>query len=78
MGGHVSYPKSSNCRMYLYNDRIELEDPELTITYQNMSNIENADENKISALRVAMFGIIGALWKKKASVYDHSVYGSFR
>ena len=30
-----------------------------------MTNIENMDEQKLSALRVIGFGVIGALWKKK-------------
>jgi hypothetical protein len=65
MGGHPEHPKSSDSRVYFYNDRIELENPELTIPFKSMVNIENADEKRISAFRVVMFGIIGALWKKK-------------
>jgi hypothetical protein len=65
MGGHIEYPKPCGCRLNFYNDRIELENPELTIPYQSITNIENADEKSISAFRVVMFGIIGALWKKK-------------
>jgi hypothetical protein len=30
-----------------------------------MTNIENMDEHKISALRVVLLGIIGILWKKR-------------
>jgi hypothetical protein len=30
-----------------------------------MTNIESANEDKISAFRVAMLGIVGGLWKKK-------------
>lgn len=65
MGGHVEYPKPINSRIYLYYDRIQLENPDLVIPYQSITNIENMDEKKISALRVVALGIIGALWKKK-------------
>lgn len=65
MGGHIEYPKSSYSRMYFYNERIELENPRIVIPYQSITNIQNADEKTISALRVVMFGIVGALWKKK-------------
>ena len=65
MGGHVEYPKSTYCRIYFYNDRIELENPRIIIPFQSITNIQNADEKTISAFRVVMFGIIGALWKKK-------------
>jgi hypothetical protein len=30
-----------------------------------MTNIENANEDRISAMRIAMLGIVGGLWKKK-------------
>lgn len=30
-----------------------------------MMNIENPDQDKVSAFRVVMLGIIGALWKKR-------------
>src|SRR4029078_12251748 len=72
MGGHAEYPKSSNCKLYFYNDRIELENPELVIPYRSITNIENMDEKKISAGRVIALGlvfvplaIVGAMWKKK-------------
>jgi len=71
MGGHVEYPKPSNCRLYFYNDRIELEDPNLIIPYESIFNIENMDQKKISAGRVVALGlvflplaIVGAMWKK--------------
>jgi len=30
-----------------------------------MVNVESTNEDKMSAFRVAMFGIVGGLWKKK-------------
>jgi len=71
MGGHVEYPKPMNSRIYLYYDRIQVENPDLIIPYQSMTNIENMDEKKISAKRVIGLGlvfvilaIVGAMWKK--------------
>ncbi len=53
----------------MYDDRIEIglgqQSTLLTIPYSSMINIENMDEKKIEAERVVMFGIIGALWKKR-------------
>lgn len=70
VGGHKAHPTSADTCIYIYNDRIEIgvseEDTELSIPYANMIGIENADKDKISAFRVVMFGVIGALWKKKA------------
>lgn len=39
-----------------------------------MINIENADKDKVSLFRVAMFGVIGALWKKN-HIYTIIQYG---
>lgn len=71
MGGHGEYPKPMNCRIYLYYDRIQLENPDLIIPYESLTNIENMDEKKISAKRVIGLGlvfvplaIVGAMWKK--------------
>jgi hypothetical protein len=78
IGGHVEYPKSRGCQITLYDNRIELnfektsffgntfeKNPTIVISYQSMTNIENANEDRLSALRVTMLGIIGGLWKKK-------------
>jgi hypothetical protein len=66
------HPKSSDAKVFVFSDRIELEDPKLRIVYNSIRNIENADEKKISALRVVGLGllflplaIVGAVWKKK-------------
>jgi len=84
LGGHVEYPKSRRCGINLKEDRLELyfeqksygdkfeKKPTLIISYQSITNIENMDEKRISALRVVALGlifvplaIVGALWKKK-------------
>jgi len=76
VGGHKAWPKSVNTMIFVYDDRIELgakqETPALTILYANIKNIENMDEQKISAERVIGLGlvfvplaIVGAVWKKR-------------
>gem|GEM_PF-1424973 len=69
-GGHVEYPKPSNCKFYLYENRVEIENPDLVIPYNAITGIENMDEKKISAKRVVALGavfvplaIVGAMWK---------------
>jgi hypothetical protein len=68
VGGHVEYPTSKDCKVFIYDNKIELHfhdgyDYKLTITipYQSMEKIESANEDKISAFRVAMLGIVGGL-----------------
>lgn len=69
--GLIEYPSSSSCRIFLYNERLELDwdkgqdEPSMVIPYKSMTNIENLDDQKISALRVIGFGVIGALWKQQ-------------
>ena len=59
-------PSSSSCRVFLYNERLELDwdkgqdEPSMVIPYKSMTSIENMDDQKIFALRVIGFGIIGA------------------
>lgn len=65
VGGHKMYPKSTDTKVLIYSDRLEVEKLNLKIPYASMTNIENADESKISAMRVVLLGVIGALWKKK-------------
>ena len=70
-GGHKAYPSPTTTRMHFYEDRIEVDNPELVIPYRIMKNIENIHEKRISALRVVVLGlifvplaIVGAMWKK--------------
>jgi hypothetical protein len=66
VGGHKMFPKSVDTAILLFNDRMEIEKlNHLKVNYKSMTNIENADESKISAMRIVLLGIIGALWKKK-------------
>jgi hypothetical protein len=72
LGCHKMHPKPSDTKVFVFSDRVELEKPKLRISYNSMSNIENAHERKISKLRVVGLGlvflplaIVGAVWKKK-------------
>ncbi len=86
IGGHKAYPTSTHTKMYFYEDHIEIENTQLTIPYSDMSNIENADKEKISLFRVVMFGVVGALWKKnhivtviqyRDEIDDHTIVVDF-
>jgi hypothetical protein len=65
MGGHKAFPKKTHTKVRIFGDSIEVTNPSLRIPYASMTNIENMDEHKISALRVVLLGIIGILWKKR-------------
>lgn len=65
LGGHKMYPKATDTKVLIYKDKVEVEKLNLQVPYTAMTHIENADEKKISAMRVVLLGLIGALWKKK-------------
>jgi len=76
LGGHKAYPanKPKDVKINIFLDRIEIHSDKFlfNIPYSQMTNIENMDEKKISALRVVGLGlvflplaIVGAIWKKK-------------
>lgn len=71
LGGHKGFPTPTDTKIHFYQDRVEIDNPKLIVPYRYMQNIENTNEQKISALRVIVLGlifvplaIVGALWKK--------------
>jgi hypothetical protein len=51
MGGHKLHPKSLDAKVYLFADRIEIEVLHIRIPYTAITDIENADEKKITGKR---------------------------
>jgi len=66
IGGHKRYALDDSLytKLYVFSDRIEVGGL-FRILYTHMTNIENVDEKRLSALRVVGLGLVGALWKKK-------------
>jgi len=65
LGGHKLYPKPLDTKVFVFSDRLEVEEPSLRIAYNSMSNIENADEKEISARPLFLVGLFAFAWKKK-------------
>jgi hypothetical protein len=65
MGGHKLHPKSLDAKVYLFADRIEVEVLHIRIPYTSITDIENADEKKITAKRMFLVGAFAFAWKKK-------------
>ena len=65
IGGHKLYPKSSDVKVHMFSDRIEVEALHIRIPYTWITDIENADEKKISARRMFLVGLYSFAWKKK-------------
>jgi hypothetical protein len=54
LGGNKLHPKSRKARITLLDDHIDVSGIDIQIPYKNVYNIENADEKKISAMRVIL------------------------
>ena len=52
LGEHKVLRKHTDTKVFVFSDRVEVEEPKLRIPYNSINNIENADEKKVSALRV--------------------------
>lgn len=65
LGGHKLYPKPLDTKIYVFTDRIEVKELNLRVPYTSISNIENADEKKITAKRMFLVGMFAFAWKKK-------------
>lgn len=65
MGGHKLYPKSSEVKVSLFADRIEIEALHIRMSYTSITDVENADEKKITTKRMFLVGLYAFAWKKK-------------
>jgi len=65
LGGHSAFPKKRDVKLILEPDQLVIEKMDRTFPYKQIKNIENMTKDKISAKRVILLGVIGALWKKE-------------
>jgi hypothetical protein len=65
LGGHPAFPVKSNVHMMLGAENLIIDELELFVPYKNIKRIENMTKEKITATRVFLLGIVGALWKKE-------------
>lgn len=65
MGGHKLYPKSLETKVSLFADRIEVEALHIRMSYTSITDVENADEKKITAKRMFLVGLYAFAWRKK-------------
>lgn len=65
IGGHALFPKKMKCTLVVTGAGITVPEMGLTIPYDRINKVQVVTEKEVSALRVALLGIIGAFWKKK-------------
>ena len=70
MGGHKLYPKSTDIKVLVFSDRIEIEKLELKVPHSSITNIENEEGSKLTTARALLIPSWSApLWKKKKTLY---------
>lgn len=65
LGGHGAFPKSMDCRINLMDSYIEIPEFPLQIPYANVVNIQSQTQEKITAMRLLLTGLLAFAWKKK-------------
>ena len=65
LSGHPAYPKKRDVKIELCETCLEIPELDLSIPYGDIKKIENTTRDKMSAGRVLLLGVVGALWKKE-------------
>lgn len=71
MGGHKMYPKKTDVDVELFSNFMlikwgRIHKHQIVIRYNQITELENQDEKRITKTRILLTGIIvGLLWKKK-------------
>lgn len=65
IGGHSAYAKKQKVCLNCEPDKLTIKELNLSIPYNEIKNIENTTKDKLSAGRVVLLGVVGALWKKE-------------
>ena len=65
LGGHSAYAKKQKVCLNVDPDCLKIEELSLSIPYNDIKKIENTTKDKLSAGRVVLLGVVGALWKKE-------------
>lgn len=65
LGGPPAFPKKRNVKVKLCETCLEVDELHLNVAYNAIKKIENTTREKMSAGRVLLLGVVGALWKKE-------------
>ncbi len=74
LGGHSAYPKDLEIRMKLMPDFVEIfefpartnkENLGIKLKYEDITNVQSLTQEKLSALRIWLVGLLALAWKEK-------------
>ena len=65
LGGHSAFPKQMDVHLNLLSDYIEIPEFPLRIPYVKIRNVQSLTQEKLSAMRLLLVGLLAFAWKKK-------------
>jgi hypothetical protein len=67
LGGHPAYPKEQDVHLRIYEDRLTVIGGhiKIDIPWAAVTDIENTTQEKLSAARILLVGVLAWAWKKK-------------
>lgn len=65
LGGHGAFPKKMNCHILIFNDHIEIPEMPLSVPYRSIESVQSMTQEKITATRFLLVGLLAIAWKKK-------------
>ena len=65
LGGHALFPKKMKCTLVVGPAGIAIPEMGLSLPYERVNKVQVITQKEVSALRFALLGVIGLLWKKK-------------
>ena len=65
LGGSGAYPSKNKIMLSVGQNEVYVHPWKLHIPYSSIKEVKNIDNSNMSALRVVVLGVAGALWKKK-------------
>jgi hypothetical protein len=65
LGGHGMFPEKQGVTLSVHPTEVAVSGIQLHIPYKSIKSVKNVNESNMKALRVIVFGVVGALWKKK-------------
>jgi hypothetical protein len=78
LGGHSMFPEKQNVTLSVFPTEIAVSVIQLHIPYTSIKSVKNVNESHMKALRVIVFGVVGALWKKKETYLCITYYDGFQ
>ncbi len=65
LGGHGAFPKKMACHIVILPDHVEIPEMPLSIPYSKIDSVQSMSQEKVTAMRFLLVGLLSLAWKKK-------------